>query len=56
MVDDRGGGAVDLVDDEAVGALEVNSIDIMNSGHETGHETGPSSGPNSVLGHYKFKQ
>ena len=29
MVDDRGGGAVDLVDDEAVGALEVNSIDIL---------------------------
>ena len=30
----------------------VNSIDIMNLGHETGHKTGPSSGPNSVLGHY----
>ena len=26
--------------------LGVNSIDIMNFGHETGHETGPSSGPN----------
>ena len=36
-------------------ALGVNSIDIMNFGHESGHETGPSSAPNSVLGHYKFR-
>ena len=35
--------------------LGVNSIDIMNFGHETGRETGPSSGPNSVLGHNKFR-
>ena len=35
--------------------LGVDSIDIVNFGHETGHETGPSSGPRSVLGHYKFR-
>ena len=35
------------------GDLGVNSIDIMNFGHETGHETGPRSGPITVhvLGH-----
>ena len=33
----------------------VNSIDIINFGHEIGHKTGPCSGPNSVLGHYKFR-
>ena len=31
--------------------LGVNSIDIMNFGHETGQ----SSGPNSVLGHSKLR-
>ena len=40
---------------EDLAVLEVNSIDIMNFGHETGHETGPRSGPTSVLGHYKFR-
>ena len=35
--------------------LGVNSIDIMNFGHESGHETEPRSGPNLVLGHYKFR-
>ena len=35
--------------------LGVNSIDIMNVGHDTGHKTGPSSGPNSLLGHFKFR-
>ena len=43
---------VDEVDGDVERELGVNSIDIMN----LGHETGPSSGPNSVLGHYKFKQ
>ena len=32
--------------------LGVNSMEIMNFGHETVHETRPSSGPNSILGHY----
>ena len=41
--------------DDSVGIQGVNSIDIMNFGHETGHETGPSSGPKSVLGHSKFR-
>ena len=31
----------------------VNSIDIMNFGHETGRKTGPSSGPHSVQGRTK---
>ena len=49
----EGDGAVRLPEVDV--PLGVNSIDIMNFGHETGHKTGPSSGPNSVLGQYKFR-
>ena len=41
----EGGGGM------AGGKLGVNSIDIMNFGHETG----PSSGPYSVQGRSKFR-
>ena len=37
----------------AGGQQGVNSIDIMNFGHEAGRKTGPSSGPHSV-GRYKL--